>query len=919
MGWGLGFPRLASLGAGLIPMAPSSAVLFILFGVAVHQCARESLPRRHLLGCTALVVVATLTALVLLVASVKGVRWNIEPLGLSLQGSPSGLTIGHMSPVTALLFLFAGVSFLARTTRRPGYAKAALGFAGILLATCAVLLLAYLLGMPLLYEGNIIPPAATSLLAFAALGAGLWALACQQLWPRGETSEATLSARARLALMLTFSILTIGIMTLGALYYRNYARHFRSEVEHQLSAIAELKGSELAQWRAERIGDAKILYQNSAFTQRVRNFMDMPQDSEAQQLLHVWLGKYQVYNNYDRVFLLDAQGGQRMAVPGTSEMVSRLIAQRAIEVLQTRQMVMQDFYWNEHNQRVFMALLVPIHDEADANRPLGILVLRITPATYLYPYIQHWPTASRTAETLLVRREGNTVAFLNELRFQTNAALALHSSMAMTNQPAVKAVLGQTGVMEGIDYRGVPVFADMRAIPDSPWFLVSKVDTAEINAPLHERLWWIVFLMSILLTGTAAGVGMIWRQYSARFYREQQKSATLLHQTQAILQAAMDQSQAGIAIADAPSGTLRYVNDAGLLIRGSDRHTALNRVSLNEYVSSWHLLDLDGRPLNTDEVPLARAILFGETCSREFIIRRAIGDDRSVLAKAAPIRDDEGKVAAGIVVFMDITEQKQAEAEIRKLNADLEQRVVERTAQLQSANLELESFSYTVSHDLRAPLRHIDGYVELLVKRYRDELPDKGRHYLDTIADAACQMGRLIDDLLHFSRTGRTELYQVGLDMNQVLREALVPLQVGCAGRAIEWTIAALPPVHGDAAMLRQVWANLLSNAIKYTGTRTPARVAVGARAEGADIVFFVRDNGVGFDMQYAHKLFGVFQRLHPVEAFEGTGIGLASVRRIVTRHGGRTWAEAGLDQGATFYFSLPNKSATTPQAAADN
>jgi PAS domain S-box-containing protein len=914
LGWVLGFPRLASLGAGLIPMAPSTALLFILFGLTITRCASESLPRRLRRQCAAVVALGMMTDLVLLVAATQGVRWKGEHLGLSLDVSPLELTIGHMSPATAILFLLAGVCFLASlvsTGVRPGYAKVALGCAGILLATCAVLLLAYLLGTPLLYGGTVIPPAATTMLAFAALGIGLWILAYRQIWPLVEPPESTLSEHPSRALVLTFSALAIGIVTLGTFYYRNYERHFRSEVERQLSAIAELKVGELAQWRTERFGDANVLHQNAAFTRLVRSFMNKPEDTEAQQLLQIWLEKYQVYNHYDRVFLLDTQDVTRMSVPARAEPISRVLFQRAAEVRQSGQIVLQDFSRYEHNQRIYLALLVPILDEADANRPLGVLVLSIDPRTYLYPYIQHWPTASRTAETLLVRREGNAAMFLNVLRFQTNAALALHSSLEMTNLPAVKAVMGQTGVLDGVDYRGVPVVADVRAVPESPWFLVSKMDLVEVYAPLRERLWWVVFLMGVLLLGAGAGVGMVWRQQRVHFYRERYEAAKVLRHTQAMLQAALDQSQAGIAIADAPSGALRYVNDAGLLIRGRDRHTAVNGVGINQYVASWQLLDIDGRPLNNDEVPLARAILFGETCSREFIIRRASDDDRIVLAKAAPIRDDDGKVVAGIVVFMDITEQKRAEAEIHKLNAQLEQRVVERTAQLQSANQELEAFSYTVSHDLRAPLRHIDGYVELLVNRFRDALPDKGRHYLDTIADAARQMGRLIDDLLHFSRTGRTELHKVGLDMNQVLQEALVPLQVGCAGRAIEWTIGDLPPVHGDAAMLRQVWTNLLSNAIKYTGTRAPAQIAVGACVEGAEIVFFVRDNGVGFDMQYVHKLFGVFQRLHPVEDFEGTGIGLASVRRIVTRHGGRTWAEAELDQGATFYFTLPIAAAT--------
>jgi light-regulated signal transduction histidine kinase (bacteriophytochrome) len=271
-------------------------------------------------------------------------------------------------------------------------------------------------------------------------------------------------------------------------------------------------------------------------------------------------------------------------------------------------------------------------------------------------------------------------------------------------------------------------------------------------------------------------------------------------------------------------------------------------------------------------------------------------------------RDSGGTVTGYDGLISDITERKLAEEEIQKLNAQLEDRVARRTAQLEAANRELEAFSYSVSHDLRAPLRHASGYVDLLLKKFKSDLTEKGQHYLNSIADSVHQMGMLIDDLLQFSRTGRAEMRLSKTDLNEIVHEVHEILRRDNPGRTIEWSLGPLPAVFCDGSMLKLVWMNLLSNAVKFTRTREKAAIEIGARETDDEYIFSVADNGVGFDMKYAQKLFGVFQRLHSMAEFEGTGIGLANVRRIITRHDGRTWAEARPDEGATFYFSMPKQ-----------
>jgi light-regulated signal transduction histidine kinase (bacteriophytochrome) len=252
---------------------------------------------------------------------------------------------------------------------------------------------------------------------------------------------------------------------------------------------------------------------------------------------------------------------------------------------------------------------------------------------------------------------------------------------------------------------------------------------------------------------------------------------------------------------------------------------------------------------------------------------------------------------------VEVEQRAQREEEIRRLNRELQKRATE----LEASNKELESFAYSVSHDLRAPLRHVAGYSELLQKQAPDSLDDKSRRYIQTILESAKRMGNLIDDLLAFSRLGRAEAKMRAVDLQQVVKEVIAEVSRDTRDRDIAWKIGALPTCHGDSSMLKLVVVNLVSNAVKFTRMRTRAEIEIGCVDKDNDeLEVFVRDNGAGFDMQYANKLFGVFQRLHLAEQFEGTGIGLATVQRIIHRHGGRVRAEGAVDQGATFYFSLP-------------
>ncbi len=252
-------------------------------------------------------------------------------------------------------------------------------------------------------------------------------------------------------------------------------------------------------------------------------------------------------------------------------------------------------------------------------------------------------------------------------------------------------------------------------------------------------------------------------------------------------------------------------------------------------------------------------------------------------------------------------QQKTTNEALSQLNQSLEARVKQRTAQLEAANQELESFAYSVSHDLRAPLRAVDGFSRILQEDYGDRLDDEGNRFLKIVRDNAKRMGELIDDLLNLSRLNRKEMVRRSISINDLIQQLLNEFTLELTSRQIEFVLADLPDCQADVSLLTQVWINLLSNAIKYTGKTENALIEIGFQIIDEETVYFIRDNGAGFDMKYADKLFGVFQRMHLERDFEGTGIGLAIVQRIVQRHGGRIWAEAAVNQGATFYFTIPN------------
>jgi PAS domain S-box-containing protein len=841
-----------------------------------------------------------------------------------------------------------------------------------------------------------------------------------------------------LTFVLVFLLLAAGILASGWFYYRSNQQQHRAQVEEQLSAIAELKVNELVQWRKERLGDGGVLFKNASISDLVRRFFAQPADQDAQRQLRTWFAKYGTHFRYDHVRLLDARSVTRLSWPDRLPAAAPSVAAQASEAYRSGQVMLQDFYVSEDDQKVRLALLIPVLDERDGSRPLGVLVLRIDPEYYLYPLLRRWPTPSRTAETLLVRREGTSALFLNELRFRPGTTLTLRASLDRVTMPAVQAALGRDGVIDGIDYRGVPVVAAVHPIPDSPWSMVARIDTAEVDAPMREQLRQLVVLIGALLFGAGASVGMVWRQQRVRMYRGQAESAAALAESERKHRALFETMSEGIVYQD-HEGQITSANPAaerllglsldqmqgrtsldprwkaihpdgspfpgethslnvaaktgqpatgevmgifnprsgayvwlsvnstpefrpgektpfrayavfrditeqrqmetelraseakfrdltehvqvGIVVHAADTSVLLSNPMASEILGltpnqmqgrtaidpAWCFIRRDGTSLPLAEYPVERAMASETPISGSVagVVRRDRQSTTWVDYNARKIQGPDGKLDHVIVVFSDITERIGAEEAIRKLNAELEQRVEARTAQLAVANKELEAFAYSVSHDLRAPLRGIDGWSQALIEDYGAQLDDQGRTFLSRVRAETQRMGVLVDDLLRLSRVGRAEMHRQPVDLSAIARSLASSLRQSAPERAVEFIIEPDLIAEGDVALLEIALSNLLGNAFKFTGKATSARIEFG-RTDGSDgNAYFVRDDGPGFDMAYAKRLFGAFQRLHKASEFPGTGIGLATVQRIVHLHGGRVWADAAVGRGATFFFTL--------------
>lgn len=889
LSWVLGRWQITALGRGYVPVAPSTALLFLgLSGAAILRQWRPDSSAANRFG-QGIASLAVASSLLVWAQSLFGFQFAVEQWLAQTTETVGKIPVGRMSPLTAAGFLLAGLAFLAQTeTCRPSRKarQAAAGFAtaGMLLGLGVVM--GYALRVPVLYGGAVVPMAAVTALAFLVLGSGLLLTAGLDLWPLilfvppvSDVPSRRASAGGIAALFLLFAL---AIGATGSFYFERRREDALQGGHAILAAIADLKVQEITAWRAERLEDAEAMSGNPLACEAAAKVIEGTADPATREKVRQWLDSRHVYAGYRSLCLVD-RAGKVCLFAGEPGQRLGLTARNALkELLASGKPVFLDLHADQDAAFNHLGLLVPVRALA-RDKPVGAVIIRIDPEANLYPMLASWPVPTKTGEALLVRREGDEVLFLNPLRFQPNAALRLRRPVSAPRLPAALAALGKVGEMEGRDYAGREVLAFVRAVPGSPWFIVAKADRSELMAGARQDAWGI-FMTAIFLVLAAGGLmTALWRQQAVNALR---------------LEVAVERERR--ALVKHFEHLVKHANDIILLADAQGRYIEANESALKAYgYTREEMLALsitDTRaPQTRSDAPEAVRQLAGAGESGMVFETFHQSKDGTVfpVEVSARLIEVEGNRYYQAIV-RDITERKRVQEELAR-----------RAEELARSNLELQQFAYVASHDLQEPLRVVASYVQLLSRRYKGKLDAEADEFIEFAVDGAKRMQQLINDLLNYSRVESKGGAVFTVDSGEALDEALANLGVALSEAGAQVTRGELPTVKADQKQMVQLFQNLVGNAVKFRGT-APPRIHVEALTKGREWFFSVRDNGIGIEPRFFDRIFIIFQRLHGQAEFPGTGIGLAICHKIVQRHRGKIWVESNPGEGSTFYFTLP-------------
>lgn len=693
------------------------------------------------------------------------------------------------------------------------------------------------------------------------------------------------------------------VVALGYQYYQWQREQLMARAGRELRAVADLKVRQVLRWRQERINDGKWL-RDSMPTAWMLAFFGSPTAPGQRATAGQWLESVRSHHQTRRVCLFDAELKLRLSSPEAEAGFARGIAAELAAVVRTGQVRLGDLNRDPETKAVFQALLVPLLGPAPgapSTKLVGIIALELDPAEFLFPLVKGWPTSSQSGETLLVRREGSDVLFLNDLRHRHGTALQLRLPLSRREVPAVRAVLGAQELMTGPDYRGERVMAVALAVPGTPWFLVAKEDRQEIEEPLRAAAGSIIGSVVALVLLAGATAGYVWRGHARHLDRKElderrRSESSVRHsetQLRMLLGAMTEMVVLHEIVTDASGRAVDYrildCNAAFTMATGITHEKAVGALASVLYGANSAPYLEEYAQVAATGVP------------RRFEVYFPPLDKHFEISVFSPQRGQFGTVTS------DVTARRQGEEERVRLNQELLLK-----------NKELEDIIYVASHDLRAPLINVLGFGERLEKELPPLLGGAGaagapapqwarvQRAIGYIRGSATKMDALVRGLLRVSRLGREEMRPGRLDANHLVREALATLAHQIELAAAQVTMEPLPPCHGDAQLIGQAFANLIENAVKYRAPERPLILHVSGQVADNQAIYCFSDTGQGIAAEHQERIWEMFHRLHPGSAVGGEGLGLCIVRRVALRHGGRTWVESTPGVGSRFFVALP-------------
>jgi len=673
--------------------------------------------------------------------------------------------------------------------------------------------------------------------------------------------------RTRNFMVLFFVIMAVMIIASSYVYYQNYEKNYKLEIYHQLTAVSDLKVNELGDWKTERMGDAGIFFHNPLFSSRVRHLVNDDNDTETRGELRAWLEKELMYTQYSRVYVMDTAGTLQMSVPDTQRSVATAVVQHLPTVLVSGNITILDFYRDDNDQKVYLAIIVPIYDDQERGQPLGFVAFQVDPEKYIYPFIREWPGPSASAETLIVRQEGNEAVYLNDLRFSNNSALELRFPLDQKGLSSVKAVLGEEGLVGGTDYRGVPVIAVIRDVPDTPWFLVTLMDISEVNGPLMEQLLLLAIIVAILLVSIGTGIVIIWREESTLIDIEMYESERAVRKERKKARAYLEIVGTTVIAIGADQAVI-MVNPAGCMLLGRREEEILGK--------NWFDTFLPERVRETSREIFVRMVsgAMDPPGQGENVIVTAGGEERLVTWHISLIHDEDNAITGTLRSGEDITERKLAENTLQRVNQ------------------KLNVLSQLTRKDLTSQIFILSSYLELAKNQLsgQDEV-------IETI-EQGVEAVRLINETVEYSKD-----YQDMGAKPPTWQNVKMALLFGLSHISISEIRHSLETENLEIfadPLLEKVCQRLFENSAKHGDHVTRIRVWHMVAPEGVTIIF--EDDGIGIPREKKEQIF-----LRGDVAASASMRSLIFVREILDITGITILENGEPGKGVRFELKVPN------------